>query len=65
MYGNMLDISENNGTFSFTASTEPIYAVTYYKDKLDVSVTYKFGTLTVSGNVYTSHKDEILTIKSF
>lgn len=65
MYGNMLDIAENDGVFSFDVTTEPIYAVTYYKDKLDVSVTYKFGTLTVSGNVYTSHKDEILTIKVF
>ena len=65
MYGNMLDIAENDGVFSIDVTTEPIYAVTYYKDKLDVSVTYKFGTLTVSGNVYTSHKDEILTIKVF
>lgn len=65
MYGNVLDIAEVDGAFSINATTEPIYAVTYYNDKLDVSVSKKFGELVVSGNVYTSHKGEVLTIKVF
>lgn len=65
MYGNLLDISDVNGTYTVDVTTEPIYVVTYYKDKTDVSVSHKFGNLSVSGNVYTSHTGEVVTIKVF
>ncbi len=65
MFGNLLSVPENGGVYSLTVSEKPIYVVTYYMDKLDVSVDYEFGEFTVSGNIYTSHKNEVVTIKVF
>lgn len=65
MYGNRLNYEPVDGAYTFTISSEPVYARVYYGEENDITAYKKADSVGIRGTLYGSAQGDMVSIKIF